>query len=161
MGKKGREIVEYDVQRLIERLNSAYADEWLAVYYYTVGAQLATGMKAALVAGKLRELAKEELEHQEELAERILQLGGEPIRSIDELVEKANCRRVDIPEDPRDLKGLVEAVAEAERCAIDVYNGMLKNLMSVGKDPITFHTIRHIMQEEVHHEEEMENLLGL
>ena len=82
-------------------------------------------------------------------------------RALDELVEKANCRRVDIPEDPRDLKGLVKAVAEAERCAIDVYNDMLKDLMSVGKDPITFHTIRHIMGEEVHHEEEMENLLGL
>ncbi len=35
MGTKGREIVGLDVDKLIELLNKALADEWLA--YYRIG----------------------------------------------------------------------------------------------------------------------------
>lgn len=30
MGRKGREILEIDAKEVIDDLNSAYADEWLA-----------------------------------------------------------------------------------------------------------------------------------
>ena len=34
MRQKGREILEIDVNEVINDLNSAYADEWLAHYQY-------------------------------------------------------------------------------------------------------------------------------
>ena len=37
MGTKGRQIVEVDIEKLIEVLNRAFADEWLAYYQYWLG----------------------------------------------------------------------------------------------------------------------------
>ena len=42
MGMKGREIVEkagLDGDKLINMLNKAYCDEWLAYYQYWIGAR--------------------------------------------------------------------------------------------------------------------------
>mgnify|MGYP000329505686 CR=1 FL=1 len=47
MGQKGTEIAELDVQELIQDLNRAYADEWLAAYAYTYMAQVVEGRPAA------------------------------------------------------------------------------------------------------------------
>ena len=37
MGTKGREIVGVDIAELLQLLNKALADEWLAYYQYWVG----------------------------------------------------------------------------------------------------------------------------
>ena len=91
MGTRGREIVQLDVAELIEDLNRAYADEWLAAYAYTHMAQVVRGRPAARqLAKELKEAAAQELEHQDELAARITQLGGEPPADPDELVGRSN-----------------------------------------------------------------------
>ncbi|MDY6847197.1 MAG: ferritin-like domain-containing protein, partial [Chloroflexota bacterium] len=76
MGTKGREIVGLDVDELIKRLNSALADEWLAVYQYWVGSKIITGPMANAVEEELVEHAEEEKEHADLLADRIVTLGG-------------------------------------------------------------------------------------
>ena len=43
MGTKGRALVGKDVDKLIEMLNKALADEWLAYYQYWVGAKVVKG----------------------------------------------------------------------------------------------------------------------
>ena len=43
MGTKGISIVGMDVDVLIEKLNKALADEWLAYYQYWIGAKVAAG----------------------------------------------------------------------------------------------------------------------
>ena len=51
MGQKGREIVKMDVDELINILNKALADEWLAYYQYWIGAKVVKGpMKDAVIA---------------------------------------------------------------------------------------------------------------
>ena len=86
MGTKGIQIVELDVSDLIADLNRAYADEWLAAYAYTHMAQVVTGRPAAkFLAESLKDTAKDELEHQDELAERITQLGGKPLAALTRL----------------------------------------------------------------------------
>lgn len=159
MGKKGREIVGVNVKELIKDLNKAYADEWIAYFYYTWAADVAVGINSPAVASEFDRIAAEELEHQSELAARILELGGEPIRDFEKLQPTANCPKVIFPKDPSDLKGIIKGGIEAEGCAIDVYNKLLQKLMNISKDPVTFHIIRHIMQEEVAHEEAFKNLL--
>jgi bacterioferritin len=161
MGKRGREIVGVNVKQLITELNKAYADEWIAFYYYTWAADFVEGLSYPAVASELDRIAKEELEHAGELADRIYQLGGEPERDFEDLQGIANCKKITMPKDPRNLDGILKAIIEqGERCAIDAYSNMLQKLMTKGKDPVTFHIIRHIMSEEIEHEEAFENLLS-
>ncbi|MHA1616768.1 MAG: ferritin-like domain-containing protein [Candidatus Njordarchaeales archaeon] len=160
MGKKAREIVKGNVDELVRLLNKAYADEWIAYFYYLHVAKMAKGLNAPVVAEAIEKAAKDELEHMNELAERIIHIGGEPIRDFVALVKEANCPKVDLPTDWSDLKAILKAVIDAERCAIDVYNKILEWLQNVGKDPVTWQVIRHIMQEEIEHEDLFETILG-
>ncbi len=160
MGKKGRELVKVNVNQLLNDLNSAYADEWIAFFYYTWAADFVEGLNYPNVASKLDDIAKEEFEHMSELADRIFELGGEPERDIEDLQKMANCKKVVLPKDERDLEGVLKAVIDAEGCAIDVYNKLIKKMSPCyDKDIRTFHLIEHILSEEVEHEEAFENLL--
>jgi bacterioferritin len=159
MGTKGTQIVELDVPDLIADLNRAYADEWLAVYAYTHMAQVATGRPGAMYLVKLLEdTAKDELEHQDELAGRIAQLGGKPLADVSRLVETSNAGYPTPPTNEKDFEAMVKTVIEAERGAIEVYNKLAHKIH--GKDPITYELIVHILGEEVEHETEFEMLLG-
>jgi len=40
MGEYARKYTKGNVDELINLLNKAYADEWIAYYYYEVGAEL-------------------------------------------------------------------------------------------------------------------------
>lgn len=158
MGTKGTEIVELDVGELIADLNRAYADEWLAAYSYTHMAQVVTGRTAAKrVAALLRDTAAEELEHQDELAERITQLGGKPLADASKLVEASNAGHPAPSEDATDIEAMINTVIEAEREAIEVYNELAKK--TAGRDPLTYELIIHILGEEVEHEDEFESLI--
>ncbi len=160
MGKKGREIVEVNIKELLKDLNSAYADEWIAYFYYTWAADFIEGPDYPTVSSELDRIAKDEFEHMSELADRILELGGEPERDIEDLQKIANCKKVVFPKNERNLEGVLMAVAEAEGCAIDVYNRLIKKVAACyEKDVRTFHLIEHILSEEVQHEEAFENLL--
>ncbi len=160
MGKKGREIVEVDIKDLLKDLNSAYADEWIAFFYYTWAADFIEGPDYPTVASELDRIAKEEFEHMSELADRIYELGGEPERDIKDLQKTANCKKIVFPKNERDLEEVLKAVADAEGCAIDVYNKLLKKItVCYDKDVRTFHLLEHILSEEIQHEEAFENLL--
>jgi len=160
MGKKGREIVEVDIEELLEELNSAYADEWLAYFYYTWAADFVEGPDYPTIAGELDKISKDEFEHMSELSDRIFELGGEPEREFEDLQKIANCKKVVFPKNERDLEGVLNAVADAEACAIGVYNKLLKKLSPCyDRDARTFHLIEHILSEEIEHEEAFENLL--
>lgn len=99
MGTKGRSIVEMDVDKLIELLHKAYADEWLAHYQYWVGAKVVAGpMKEALIA-ELTQHAADELRHADMLTSRIIQLGGTPLLKPEDWYKMTNCG-YDPPEDP-------------------------------------------------------------
>jgi bacterioferritin len=160
MGKKGIEIVEVDVKKLLKLLQKAYADEWIAYYAYKWVADVAHGIESPHMAELADKTADEEEEHADELAERILELGGELPYGIEKLYELANCKTVNYPKDLGDIKGILKALAEAEGCAIDVYNKIVKFLgPCYDKDIKTFHLIHHILAEEIKHEEAFENLL--
>lgn len=160
MGKKGREIVEVDIKKLLTLLQKAYADEWVAYYAYKWAADVANGLGSPEVAQVVDKTADEEEEHADELAERILELGGDLPYGIEKLYDLANCKTVNYPKDMSNMKGILEALVEAEGCAIDVYNNIVKFLSPCyNKDIKTFHLIEHILAEEIKHEEAFENLL--
>src|SRR3990167_3899358 len=91
MGKKAREIVEIDLKDLIKDLNMAYCDEWLAYYAWWYMAQAVEGTGYEDMAELLNKIAKDELEHAQELAERIIELGGLPTNVPGNLAKNANA----------------------------------------------------------------------
>jgi len=159
MGTKGKQIVGLDVAELLTDLNRLYADEWLAAYAYNYMGQVVTGRPAAKhLAELLLDTSKDEMEHQQELAERITSLGGKPVADINKLVETSNDGYPAPPADEKDFEAIVQAVIKAEHGAIEAYNRLAQK--THGKDPITYNLILHILGEEIEHEDEFENLLS-
>jgi bacterioferritin len=159
MGTKARQIIDLDVAELIADLNRAYADEWLAAYAYNYMAQVVTGRPAAKqLAALLLDTSKDELEHQQELAERIVSLGGKPQADIGQLVKASNDGYPTPPANEKDFEAIVKTVIKAERDAIEVYNRLAHK--THGKDHVTYNLIVHILGEEVEHEDEFETLLS-
>jgi bacterioferritin len=155
MGTKGREIIGMDVDELIELLNKAYADEWLAYYQYWVGAKVAEGPMRGAVVAELEEHAADELRHAGMLVERILQLGGTPIITPEDWYKMTNCG-YDAPEDPK-VTSLLEQNIKGEQCAIDVYQKLLEAVKD--KDPITYNMVLEILADEVEHEDDLQTML--
>jgi bacterioferritin len=155
MGTKAREIVGTDVEQLIEMLNKAFADEWLAYYQYWVGAQVAKGPARGAVAAELMEHAAEEFEHAGMLTERILQLGGTPLLTPEDWYKMTNCG-YEAPEDPY-VEVLLEQNIEGEQCAIDVYQKLMD--FTKDTDPITYNIALEILEDEIEHEEDLQAIL--
>ena len=155
MGTKGNELVKMDIDELINLLNRALADEWLAYYQYWVGAKVAKGPMRGVVAGELEEHAAEEFKHAQMLVERILQLGGTPLLKTEDWLKMTNCG-YDAPEDPS-VKVLIEQNIKGEQCAIAVYSKLLEIVKD--KDMITYHLILEILADEVEHEDDLQAIL--
>jgi bacterioferritin len=154
MGQKGRSIVKMDVDELINLLNRALSDEWLAYYQYWVGAKVVKGpMKDAVIA-ELTLHATEELGHAELLSTRIIQLGGTPVLSPEEWLKLTNCG-YDKPEDPY-VEQILNQNIKGEQCAIRVYSELL-DITRVA-DPVTYNIILTILSQEVEHEEDLSAL---
>ena len=154
MGTKGLSLVQVDIPKLIELLNRALADEWLAYYQYWIGAKVAQGPMRSAVVAELEEHANDELRHAGMLVERILQLGGTPLLSPDEWQKMTNCG-YDAPTDPS-VKALLEENVKGEQCAIEVYRTIVE--MTRGKDDVTFRMALEILQDEVEHEDDLQAL---
>jgi bacterioferritin len=151
MGQKGREIVKMDVDELINLLNRALSDEWLAYYQYWIGSKVVKGpMKDAVIA-ELTLHATEELGHAELISARIIQLGGVPVLTPEEWFEKTNCG-YDTPKDPY-VEEILDQNIKGEQCAINVYSEML-DITRTG-DPVTYNMILQILSQEVEHEEDL------
>lgn len=157
MGHKAQELVSragLDIEALLKELNSAYCDEWLSYYQYWIGARIAQGKLAHVLVSELQEHAGEELEHAEKLAKRIVELGGTPAIAPDQWLKESTCGYL-TPTDP-DATALLKQNLKGERCAIEVYAKILKQVF--GKDLVTTHLIREILEDELEHEQDLEDL---
>jgi bacterioferritin len=120
-------------------------------------AQIVSGRPAAeRVAAELKDIAAEEMEHQDELAGHITVLGGKPPKTFEEILKTANAPFPQTPDDPKDMDGMIQATIEAERGAIDVYQKLATKCH--GKDLLTYELAVHILGEEVEHEDKFEGL---
>ena len=72
MGEMAKKISNIDNEELLKVLNEAFAEEWLAYYQYWIGAQVIEGPMRTSIQGEFMKHAKEELEHAEWLAVRII-----------------------------------------------------------------------------------------
>jgi len=155
MGTKGRALVGEHAERIIELLNRALADEWLAYYQYWIGSKVVKGpMKDAVIA-ELVQHAADELRHADMLVTRILELGGTPVLSPESWLKLTNCG-YEPPAEPF-VKNVLSQNISGEQCAIDTYNKLLKYTKDI--DPITYNLVLQILTDEVEHEEDLQSLL--
>ena len=155
MGTKGLSLVKMDVNELIDKLNEALADEWLAYYQYWVGAKVVKGAMKSEAVAELIEHADDELRHAGMLADRIAQLGGTPILEPKEWYEKSGCGYA-TPTDPAVMKILDQNV-KGEQCAIETYNKLTE--LTKDKDPITHQMALEILKDEIEHEDDLQTLM--
>ena len=134
MGEMAKKISNIDNEELLKVLNEAFAEEWLAYYQYWIGAQVIEGPMRTSIQGEFMKHAKEELEHAEWLAVRIIQLGGTPILNPADWEKTASCKYL-APEDPFDVT-LLRQNLDSERCAIKRYQQICD--MCWGNDFETF-----------------------
>ncbi len=154
MGTRAREIIGMDVGELLALLNRAFADEWLAYYQYWVGAKVVSGPMKDAVAAELLLHATEELGHADLVANRIIQLGGQPLTEPKLWYEKTNCR-YEAPTDAY-VKVILDQNIRGEQCAISVYDALMKRTKDA--DPVTYNLALTILEQEVEHEEDLQNL---
>jgi len=155
MGTRGRAILEergIKIPELIETLNKAYADEWLAYYQYWIGAKVAVGIPREAVVAELTQHAADELRHAGMLADRIIQLGGKPLLEPKEWYDKTGCG-YDRPENP-DVRVLLDQNIKGEQCAISTYKKIIDSTKD--KDPVTYDMALKIIEDEIEHEEDLE-----
>ena len=148
------ETYRADRETVIRKLNEALATEWVCVLRYYRHYFMAQGMLADAVKGEFLEHAQQELEHANEIAERIVQLGGEPDLNPDTLTARAHAEY----QPGTDLKDMVREDLIAERIAIDSYREMIDFIGD--KDTTTKRMLMHILAQEEEHADEFADLLN-
>lgn len=155
MGQKAVEIANLDVEKLLKMLNEALAEEWLAYYQYWIGARVMEGPMRSQVEPELLLHATQELNHATLVVGRIIQLGGTPLLDPKEWFTLARCSYA-APTDPYIEVILTQNLA-GERCAIQRYQEISE--FTNNKDLATFQMTTFILNEEIEHENDLEEFL--
>ncbi|MCM8767752.1 MAG: ferritin [Candidatus Omnitrophica bacterium] len=155
MERKGIKIVKGNVEEIVEKLNKALSDEWLAYYQYWIGAKVVKGKFRQVVASELKQHADEELKHAEMLTDRIIQLCGIPVLKPEDWYKLTNCG-YEAPTD-QDVIPILKQNIKGEQCAIEVYQKLSEFLKD--KDPISYYLVLEILKDEIEHEDDLINIL--
>ena len=157
MAKESVKILQgkLDVKSLIDQLNAALSEEWLAYYQYWVGALVVEGAMRADVQGEFEEHAEEERHHAQLIADRIIELEGVPVLDPKKWFELARCK-YDSPTAFYSVS-LSNQNVSPERCAILRYQEIAN--FTNGKDYTTCDIAKHILAEEEEHEQDLQDYL--
>jgi len=153
MGKRGIEILSVDVQELLKMLNAALSEEWLAYYQYWIGARVMEGPMRSEIEPELLVHADEELNHAVMVVNRIIQLGGTPVLTPEDWMKLGGCG-YDAPTDPY-VEAILNQNLNGERCAIERYQGIAE--FTQGKDHSTHQMATQILNDEIEHEQDIED----
>jgi bacterioferritin len=142
-----------DREAVIKMLNAALATELVCIlrykrHYYTVAGRDNAGVKAEFL-----EHATEEQEHADWLAERIIQLNGQPDFNPATLLDRSHAEY----DDSAEVQSMVRANLIAERVAIESYRQMIEQIGD--SDPTTKQLLIKIMAVEEEHADDMRDLL--
>lgn len=140
-------------EQIIGLLNGALATELVCVLRYKRHHFTARGLASPAVAEEFMEHAQEETAHADHIAQRIVQLGGEPDFNPAHLLENSHADY----DDSRELQAMIRSNLVAERVAIETYRQMVE--MIGDKDPTTRRMLVDILRQEEEHADELSDLL--
>lgn len=144
---------EGDSQTVVKLLNDALATEIVCVLRYRRHYFMAQGMSSESVKSEFLQHANEEQRHADQLAERIVQLGGEPNLSPDGMLSRSHSEYIE----GKSLEEMIKEDLIAERIAIDSYREMIEYLKDF--DPTTRRLLEEILAKEEEHAEDLVSLL--
>ncbi len=142
-----------DPKLVCKVLNEALATEIVCVLRYKRHYFMAQGIHAESVKAEFKAHADEEQEHADAIAERIVQLGGEPDFNPAILAGRSHSEYVE----GKTLRDMILEDLVAERVAIESYREMIAWLD--GKDSTTHKMLEWILGVEEEHADDMASLL--
>jgi bacterioferritin len=138
---------------IIKLLNDALATEIVCTLRYKRHHFTAKGVASPKIAEEFLVHANEETAHADMIAERIVQLGGEPDFAPTTLMERSHADY----DGSSDLQAMIRANLIAERVAIEAYSQMIALIGD--KDSTTRRMLESILSQEQEHAEELSDWL--
>lgn len=142
-----------DRETVIRLLNEALATELICILRYKRHYFMATGINAQPVAAEFLQHANEEQMHADQLAGRIVQLGGEPNFSPEGLATRSHAEYVE----GETLIDMIKEDLVAERIAVDSYREMINFVAA--DDPTTRRLLEEILAMEEEHADDLASML--
>jgi len=143
-----------DRETVVKLLNEALATEIVCVLRYKRHYFMAKGIHADSVAAEFLEHATDEQGHADQIAARIVQLGGAPNFNPEGLLTRSHAEYVE----GDTLTDMIKEDLVAERIAIDSYRDMITYLGN--DDPTSRRLMENILAVEEEHADDLVNLLG-
>jgi bacterioferritin len=138
---------------VLKLLNEALATEIVCVLRYKRHYYMAKGIHAEGVAAEFLEHANDEQGHADQIAQRIVQLGGEPDLSPDGLSSRSHAEYVE----GDTLEEMIREDLIAERIAIDSYREIITYLGD--NDPTSRRLMEEILAKEEEHADDLANMV--
>lgn len=142
-----------DRETAVKLLNEALATELVCVLRYKRHYFMASGINAQSVAQEFLEHAAEEQAHADQIAERIVQLRGQPDLSPEGLLTRSHAEYVE----GTDLIDMIREDLIAKRIAIDSYREMISYFGN--DDPTNRRLLESILAKEEEHADDLLSLL--
>ena len=143
-----------DRETVVKLLNEALATEIVCVLRYKRHYFMATGIHAEGVAAEFLQHANDEQGHADQIAARIVQLGGAPDFSPEGLLTRSHAEYIE----GETLTDMIKEDLVAERIAIDSYRDIIQYLGN--DDPTSRRLMETILAVEEEHADDLVNLLG-
>jgi bacterioferritin len=143
-----------DRETVLKLLNGALATELICTLRYKRHYFMAKGINSEAVAQEFLEHATQEQGHADQLAARIVQLGGEPDFAPDSLTARSHSEY----KEGHDLTDMIRENLVAERIAIDTYREIIRYLGD--GDVTTRRMFEEILAVEEEHADDMADLLA-
>lgn len=142
-----------DRETILRLLNEALATELVCVLRYKRHFYMASGIHAEAAAAEFAQHATEEQGHADEIAARIVQLGGAPDFNPDTLTGRSHAEYVE----GETLRDMLKEDLIAERVAIDSYREMIAYIGT--NDSTTRRMLEGILAVEEEHADDLQSLL--
>lgn len=141
-------------ETVIKVLNEALATEIVCVLRYRRHYFMASGINADSVAAEFLQHSNDEQGHADQIAQRIVQLGGEPNFNPEGLLTRSHAEYVE----GETLTDMIKEDLVAERIAIDSYRDIVRYLGN--DDPTSRRLMETILAVEEEHADDLVSLLG-
>jgi bacterioferritin len=142
-----------DLETVLRLLNEALATEIVCVLRYKRHQFTAKGLSAQSVADEFAEHAAEEQDHADKIAQRIVELGGDPNFSPEGLSSRSHSEYVA----GETLTEMIQEDLVAERIAIESYSEIIRFLGD--NDSTSRRLMEEILAKEEEHAEDMLTLI--